>query len=82
MQAIVTKYKSPTNTTGSRIIASAAAGRKSVPYNSALTLDANHIEAANALMAKLGWTREGIAITGTGSLPDGNYCHTLAFTNK
>ena len=57
MQAIRTRYYGPTNTRGSRITASCEAGRLTVPYDHALDLDDNHKAAADALTAKLGWTR-------------------------
>lgn len=82
MQAILTKYIAASATMGSRIKASAAAGSVYMPYDAALSLDANHVEAARKLLKKLGWEKEGIVIQGTGSTPDGNYCHVLAFENK
>lgn len=78
MQAIITKYRGATNTRGSHIVATAAAGRVTMPYDHALDLEANHAAAANKLMAKLEWTQTGIQIAGTGCLPCGNYCHVLA----
>ena len=55
MQAIETEYRGPTNTRGSRIIARAQAGRISVPYDHALSVEANHDAAARALVAEWGW---------------------------
>jgi hypothetical protein len=55
MQTIVTKYHGPTNTRGSRISASCAAGRISLAYDHALNADGNHDAAALALINKLGW---------------------------
>ena len=55
MQAIETEYRGPTNTRGSRIIARAQAGRISVPYDHALSIQENHDAAARAFIAKLGW---------------------------
>jgi hypothetical protein len=54
-QAIVTKYIGPSNTKGSRIKASAAAGSITVHYDDALNSENNHAAAAQALAAKLGW---------------------------
>lgn len=54
-QAITTKYHGPTNTRGSRISASAEAGRIFVPYDHALSLSDNHAAAAAAFAAKWGW---------------------------
>jgi hypothetical protein len=55
-QAIETKHIKPTNTKGSRIKASAWAGTITVGYDYALSTDNAHKAAADALMAKLGWT--------------------------
>ena len=60
MQSIVCKYCGPTNTRGSRIVATATGcGNKasaSVPYDHALSGEAVYWEAANKLAQKLGWT--------------------------
>lgn len=72
-QAIVTKYHGPTNTRGSRISARAYAGRVSVPYEYALSVEENHAAACRAFAAKFGWFGTWIA----GANPDqtGNtYC--------
>lgn len=54
-QAISTKCHGPTNTRGSRISAKAQAGRVSVPYDHALSVQGNHEAAARALAEKFGW---------------------------
>lgn len=72
-QAIETKYRGPTNTKGSRILAKASAGAVIVPYDHGLDLPQNHYAAAIALRDKLKW---GHKITG-GSLDDGNYVWVL-----
>jgi len=54
MQAIVTKFLSPTNTRGARIKATAAAGSVTVSYDYEGD-DAAHMKACLALVAKLGW---------------------------
>lgn len=58
MQAIVTEYLGPTNHRGARIVAKCAAGRTVVPYEHALSGEAVHRVAVDALRAKLGWTGE------------------------
>ena len=70
MKAIRTKYHGPTDTRGSRIVATAEGGpkphRATVPYDHGS--DNPHRDAAVALCRKLGWT-------GTlceGGLPDGS----------
>jgi len=55
MQAIVTKYLGPTDYRGSRIKATADAGTITVPYDYALSNEALHRVAADALVEKLGW---------------------------
>lgn len=66
-QAIVTKYHGPTNTRGSRISATADAGRITVPYHYGMSQEANHRAAAEALTVKLEWEGELVG----GSMPGG-----------
>jgi hypothetical protein len=61
LQGIVTKYHGPTNSRGSRISATAAAGRVYLGYNHSLNAEDNHWAAANALADKLGWLAPGRA---------------------
>jgi hypothetical protein len=57
MKAIRTKYKGPTNTRGSRIIASDEDGnRVTISYPYELSGEAVHRKAADALCTKMGWT--------------------------
>lgn len=77
-QAITTKFLGPTNSRGSRIKATAAAGSVTVSYDHALNTDDNHSAAAKALAAKYGWAGDWIG----GGMPDncGNvYICTVAF---
>jgi hypothetical protein len=55
-QAIETRYLGPTNTKGGRIKATAAAGSITIGYDYALNTDGAHKAAADALIAKMGWT--------------------------
>ena len=55
MQAIVTKYFGPTNTKGSRIKATCAAGSLTVSVDNRWDQTQNHAKAAAMLVAKLGW---------------------------
>jgi len=55
-QAIETKFLGATNTKGARIKASAWGGSVTVPYDYALSTEGAHRAAAEALIAKLGWT--------------------------
>jgi hypothetical protein len=55
-QAIVTRYTGPTNTRGSRVIASCDAGRVTVSWDHALDVAGNHEAACLALVAKLEWS--------------------------
>jgi hypothetical protein len=68
-QAIETKYLRATNVRGARIKATAAAGSITIGYDHALNTDGNHKAAADALIAKMGWTgtfAQGGNVTGTG----------------
>ena len=67
MQAILTRFVGPTNTRGSRIIASCDARRLTVSWNYALSIDDNHRGAALALMRELDWHGEIVS----GWLPKG-----------
>ncbi len=56
-QSIVTKYHGPTNTRGSKVIATSASGhRLQLEWDDALNSDANHQAAAMALAVKLDWS--------------------------
>jgi hypothetical protein len=74
-QAIVTKYIGPSNTKGSRIKASAAAGSVTIHIDNALNIENNHAKAAEALAEKLGWGGNWFI----GGLPDDTgYCFVCA----
>ena len=55
-QAIETKYVKATNTRSSRIKATAWGGTVTVGYDYALDTDGAHKAAADALIAKMGWS--------------------------
>ena len=65
-QAIIVKYRGPTNTRGSRFVASAEAARITKPYDYALNSEA---AAARALAEKYGWAGTWVG----GALPSGDY---------
>lgn len=67
-QTIVTRYKGPTNTRGSRVIATAQCGRMVLSWDHRLNSEGNHRAAAEAFAAQWGW--DGILLGGT--LPDGH----------
>ena len=73
MQAITTRYHGPTNCRGSRISARAQAGRLSLPYDHALTLDGNHEAAAAALAGKFNWLDRCKLVSGTDHKGDGQH---------
>jgi hypothetical protein len=50
MYGIRTKFKGPTNSTGSRIVASSEGSYKTTPYDHSLSSADNHMKAAEALM--------------------------------
>jgi hypothetical protein len=52
MQAIITNYVGPRGVKGSRITATASAGRVVIDYDDALCSEANHAAAAKKLCAK------------------------------
>ncbi len=68
MQAITTKFRGPTDTRGSRVIARAAAGSLTHAWDYALDYEGNHTAAARALAEKLGWAGQWVG----GGLPDGS----------
>jgi hypothetical protein len=55
MQAIETKNIGPTNYRGLRIKAKAQAGSVTIAWDYALSVEANHDEAARQLILKFGW---------------------------
>lgn len=77
MQAIHTKYLCATNTRGSRIKATCAAGSIAIPYPHDKDGQSAHRVAAEALRVKLGWT--DLPLLG-GCLPNGDYC--FVFDNQ
>jgi hypothetical protein len=72
MQAIETKYLGPTNTKGSRIIATCTAGKITVDWNNSLNSGDNHKEAIRALLRKLGWDTDNFPTMYMGTLANGN----------
>jgi hypothetical protein len=68
MQAIVTRYHGPGNVRGSRISATASAGRVILEWDDALNQDQNHAAACAALVRKFAWGGRWIA----GGLPNSN----------
>jgi len=80
MQAIQTRYLGPTNTRGSRIKAWAAAGSITIPYLHALSDQACHRAAAEALALKLEWNTPFYGSLLGGFLPNGDYA--FVFNNE
>jgi hypothetical protein len=75
LQAITTKYLPPTNVKGSRIKASASAGSLTIHLDHALSIEANHAKAAEALANKWGWNGQWFM----GGMPDDRgYCFVHA----
>lgn len=70
MQAIQTKYISPTNHRGARIKATAAAGSITISYPYELSGQACHRAAAEALRDKFGWDHGPLV---GGQLSNGDY---------
>lgn len=68
MKAITTRYRGPTDSSGSCFLAKTEGQRAlRVPYNHALGIEENHEAAAVALCQKLNWSGSLV----TGCLPDG-----------
>ena len=74
LQAIVTKYLSPSDTRGARIKATCAEGSITRAYDYTLDLDAQHHAAAIDLCNKLGWVFSRLH---SGVLPNGDGVHVL-----
>ena len=60
-QAIVTRYHGPTDTKGTRVSATAEAGRIYVAWDYSLDTNTNHARAAETLARKFGWTGKFVA---------------------
>ena len=78
MKAIQTVYHGPTDTRGSRIIASCDGGRIIMGYQHELNSEGNHREAAQKLCIKMGWCRGDFSDLHTGFLVNGTYAHVLS----
>jgi hypothetical protein len=77
-QAIITKYIGPSNTKGSRIKATAAAGSITLHLDHALSTEENHAKAAEALANKFKWRG---CWYGGGMPDDSGYCWVSAETS-
>ena len=73
LQAIQTRYLSPGNVRGARIVAQAAAGRKVYSWQHELNVEQNHIAAAEQFALSKNWTND----RAHGQLADGSYVHVL-----
>lgn len=66
-QCIHTRYLGPTNVRGSRVKARSSSGlSRTLSWDDALGLEANHTAAARALAEQLGWTGRWVG----GAAPD------------
>lgn len=83
LQAITTKYLSPTNSRGARIKATNSAESVMIPWDHALDAVENHYAAAVALARYWQWNDETGAIRphAFGCLPDGNG-YVMAFITR
>jgi hypothetical protein len=79
MQAIRTQYKGPTDTRGSRIIATSHYGRTTTGYDHALSAGENHAAAAAAHVTTRMVPRGPFALT-SGELAAGEHAHVVAVT--
>lgn len=71
MQAIIVKYRGPTNHNDARWIVSCAAKRMTVPYNYIFNLETNAAIAAQKLAEKLQWKADWRG----GQLPNGDWVY-------
>ena len=55
MQAIITKYLSPTNHYSARVVCKAQAGRKVYAWDYSLGIEDNHEKVANRFARSYGW---------------------------
>lgn len=77
MQAIQTRYTPATSASGAKIKALCAATRVNIPYDYALSMEENHITAAETLKTQMGWTGAYYGRLVSGTLADGSLCHVL-----
>ena len=77
MQAIITKFHGPTNVRGSRVSATAEAGKITLSWDHALNSDDNHKAAAEAFARKFNWTGTYVG----GHLPQAN-SHHMCFVRQ
>ena len=77
MHAIRTKFAGPTNTRGSRIIATSHYGRTVTSYDYALSAGENHVAAAAAHVTTRMAPRGPFALT-SGELAAGEHAHIVA----
>ena len=73
MQAIITKYIGPTSRRGSRVKATAMMGTLTVDWDRELSVEANHLTAAQRLVDELNRERTGGTrwwVRDAGQLPD------------
>ena len=73
LQAIETRYLSPTNVRGARVKATASAGSVTIGWDHALSPDGNHAAAARALCARFDWK----GTLATGCLATGHRVHVF-----
>lgn len=75
MQAIITKYISPSSRRGSRVKATSMMGTLTIDWDCELSVETNHLLAAQRLVDELNRERTGVArwrrvAAGAGQLPD------------
>lgn len=81
-RCITTKYAGPTNTRGSRIIATAYGKRVTFPWDHAESVEDNHAMAAVYAARKLGWNDGMTWAHHTAVAPDGHSrVHVLVLAN-
>lgn len=78
MKAILARYLGPTDTRGSRIVATAEGGhRLTIGIDNRYDVDKNADQAAEKLARDAGWLDGGAYRLVGGGLPDGDRCYVL-----
>lgn len=72
---VITSYRGPTNTKGSRIIARSEHTKITIPYDHDLGIAENHRQAAETLRQRLNYPEAAVMLSG--ELPNGDYAHVF-----
>jgi len=76
---IITEYRGPTDTKGSRVVARTRNQSVTVAWDFELDADANHGWAADLLAQKMGWEERGYTAHAARGPEEGTFVHVLQF---